>query len=566
MKSIKWKILIPIYVLAVLFVLFMFMEVLTVRNNMVLVNKLDQESFATINMADDLKLNIVQVQQWLTDISATRGAEGFDDGFDEAQAHAERVRELISGLKTLNPSRADELDAILTSFEPYYETGKQMAQAYIDKGPAGGNALMEQFDSVAQAINDNVDAFIEKTDVEVEQTIRGMATFINNAVILAVFAVLVCAFVCLVSRRTIGRQLMRPISEISRAARELADGDLNVSLTYHSDDEMGHLSENMRQTISSLNTYISDIGRCLKEMERGELDITPQADFRGDFIALRDSVVNYVNATNRTLSSINDAADQVAGGSNQVSSGSQALSQGATEQASAVEELAATINEISSQIETTASHAKTAQAENEAANIEIENCNQQMINLVLAMADITDKSGEIGKIIKAIEDIAFQTNILALNAAVEAARAGVAGKGFAVVADEVRSLAARSAEAAKSTTSLISETVAAVENGSRLSNETGASLSRVVENASRMLTAIGKISDATSNQAIAVKQVTLGIDQISSVVQTNSATAEQSAAASQELSGQAQMLRQLVGRFHLKQEGDQSISGKLTLI
>ncbi len=254
---------------------------------------------------------------------------------------------------------------------------------------------------------------------------------------------------------------------------------------------------------------------------------------------------------NDTLMQIDVSADQVNSGGEQVSSGAQALAQGATEQAASVQELAATINSIAEQVKTTAGHAQQAETDNRHAGEEIQVCSAHMNDLMTAMQVINDKSKEISKVVKTIEDTAFQTNILALNAAVEAARAGSAGKGFAVVADEVRNLATKSQEAAGSTTTLIDETVKAVQNGSQLSAETDESLRKVVTDSEKVLEAVSLISGATADQSDAIAQVTTGIDQISSVVQTNSATAEQSAAASEELSGQAQILKNLVNRFRL---------------
>lgn len=265
-------------------------------------------------------------------------------------------------------------------------------------------------------------------------------------------------------------------------------------------------------------------------------------------IAMRD--IN--GRLSSTLSQINQAANQVSAGSDQVSSGAQALSQGATEQASSVEELAATITDISGQVKSNAESALNAKEKSEMAGTEIAASNQKMQELIAAMEEISKSSQEIGKVIKTIEDIAFQTNILALNAAVEAARAGAAGKGFAVVADEVRNLASKSADAAKSTTALIEGAITAVSNGTQLVDVTAKSLLSVVTGTQEVASIVNDISTASAEQASSIAQVTQGIDQISSVVQTNSATAEESAAASEELSGQAQMLNNLVGQFKLK--------------
>lgn len=362
----------------------------------------------------------------------------------------------------------------------------------------------------------------------------------------------------------ISRQVAEPIGKCVDRLTKLAQGDLKTPVP-HSDttDETGVLMTELGITVNAINEMISDLTHMLGEMANGNFVVKSEAEeaYVGEFGQLLSSIKELSQDMNVTLSQINQSSDQVASGADQVSSGAQALSQGATEQASSVEELAATINEISNQINITAQNAETAKEENVKVDEMIQVCGNQMQSLVGAINLINEKSNEISKIIKAIEDIAFQTNILALNAAVEAARAGAAGKGFAVVAGEVRDLAEKSAEAAKSTTVLIGETVSAVANGTKLSEETSQSLLKVVENAKSVLSAVTNISQATGEQAQSISQVTMGIDQISSVVQTNSATAQQSAAASEELSAQAQMLKSLVGKFKL--DGNTDVSAAM---
>ena len=359
------------------------------------------------------------------------------------------------------------------------------------------------------------------------------------------------------------RAITNPLVEIEAAVKAMAEGNMHSAVTYESKDELGMLAENLRFVLKTLSGYIEHICSRLDSLATGDLTVEFDMDYLGEFESIKTSGNKITTSLSDTLSRLNEAAAQVASGSDQVSSGAQALSQGATEQASSVEDLAATLNDLSTQVTQTAQNARDINGLISETGSELNNSNAMMASMMEAMTKINDCSSQIEKIIKTIEDIAFQTNILALNAAVEAARAGEAGKGFAVVADEVRSLASKSAEAAKDTTVLISNSLSAVAEGNQIAEDTQKSLVNVVASAGRISENMAKITQASDMQAEGISQITQGIDQISSVVQTNSATAEQSAAASEELFGQSSQLESLVNRFRLKNTNPAAVASQM---
>lgn len=372
-----------------------------------------------------------------------------------------------------------------------------------------------------------------------------------------VIGIILCGVILAAIITFMALSITRPLKRLNNVAGKLAEGELDVQVDITGSDEVGALARNTASIVQRLKKYIDyidEVTQVLYQIGKGNLVFTLRHDYVGEFAKIKRALLDVQSTLTQTLSSIAQSADQVNIGAEQIASSAQALAQGATEQASSVQELSATVQDLSEQVSQEAKHAVEAGQYLERVNEEVGKSNEQMKNMREAMEQISNHSNAIGKIIKTIDDIAFQTNILALNAAVEAARAGEAGKGFAVVADEVRTLAGKSADAAKETNELIANSVAAVKHGEEIANCTAESLASVAEESKRVVESIENIAKSYQDQAHKLSEIVVGVDQISNVVQTNSATSEQSAAASEELSGQAAAMRNQVSHFKMNDE------------
>ncbi len=394
-----------------------------------------------------------------------------------------------------------------------------------------------------------IGAYFAGSNAEVVQ--QQFSVIIAISAVIALAALLITGFIIFVFVR---KSVIKPINEVSVIADELVEGRLSsTAVDYQfSDDEIGTFANKLRDSKQAMSVCISDISGILADMAQGDFTVGPSVNYPGEFDTIRQDILTIERQVGEALTNMGLSSDEVLSGSGQMAEGSQSLADGTTKQAAAVQQISATIADVTSKVALTAQNAaKAGQISRETAE-EVNRQDEAVASMVAAMEDIGTTSKQIEKIIKTIEDISFQTNILALNAAVEAARAGDAGKGFAVVADEVRNLANKSAEAAKSTNTLISAAVSAVNNGSRIAAETAEAMKKVKEKTAETGELIVMIAEASAEQRESITEINRGIEQVSQVVQMNSATAEQTAASCEELSGQSKLLKDQVSRFKVK--------------
>lgn len=528
------------------------------RNVNLQLNLANEERFDLTDNANRFMNGSSYLTNEVRAFAATGFQEHYDNYWNEVNTLKNRDKGVAAmqeiGITSEEQKMIDDMYALSNQLVPLEEAAMKDVQEGNTASALNYVYGKDYSDSIAQ-INALYDQFLSSLDTRTAKQLDSLLAETNHIRLKMILALILVELMLLCNILIIRRKVLRPIMAVKNQMMEISQGNLSANFELRSDtSEIGMLVESIHETKRELKKYISDIDTTLTEMAHGNMNLTIGSDYRGEFLPIQLAMGQILDSFNSALSKINRTTEQVSVESDKISSSAQNLADGAAEQAAAVEELSASILEISKQVNSTSADADNANKASASAMKHLMLCNEKMEALSSAIDDISNSSRQIGGITKTIEDISLQTNILALNASVEAARAGEAGKGFAVVAGEVQSLANESSQSAKNISELIEKSIKQVQNGAALSIETMNALMQVIASGQQSAEMIERIASSAQQQAESLEQITTGMNQISDVVQTNAATAEDSASSARELHGSAQGLRIAVHKFRLRKK------------
>lgn len=542
--------------ISILSLLYLAFSLSSYRNVNTQLNKAYEERFNLTYNANRFMNGSAYLTNEVRAFAATGLQEHFDNYWNEVDNLKNRDKGVAAmqeiGITSSEQKMIDDMYALSNQLVPLEDEAMKNVQS--GKTTAALNYVYgPEYSASIAKINTLKEQFLSDLDNRTAEQVDNLIAQTNSIRVQMIIALSVVGIMQLCNMILVRFKVLRPIVSIEKQMLEISRGNLSANFDLISDtSEIGMLVDSIHETKRELKKYISDINTTLTQMAQGNMDLSIGNDYRGEFQPIQRAMAQILDSFNRALSQINKAAEQVSEESGKMSGNAQSLSDGAAEQAAAVEELSASITEISKQVNSTSSDADHANKASEEAMKHLSICNEKMEALRAAIDEISDSSRQIGGITKAIEDISLQTNILALNASVEAARAGEAGKGFAVVAGEVQSLANKSTESAKNISLLIEKSIKQVQSGASLSVETMNALMEVISSGEQSAAMIERIASSAMQQAESLDQVTVGMNQISDVVQNNASTAEDTASSAQGLRRSAEDLKESVHRFRLR--------------
>lgn len=546
------KLMIAFAIIIVIYVITVLTAIFNIRSMSERMNRLYTEPFANLETSLEIIGNTRAIGKNLLLMCTSEDAVDMNECISETNGYVEALEQNMAEIGTGYVSDMDMVNRMKQEFEAL-DQPRNIVLKYLTEGnrESALEVYLNEYEPKAKVLRSTSNEIIDVSKADAENWVSESKELNKRSMMMIAALSIISMIFTVVIWFVITRSIVNPIKEVKQAANEISNGRLSAEIGYKAKNELGELADDMRNIVNSLTLYVSEVQTGMTALGQGKLNYRSEIAFKGDFIALAHAMEEIGRLLRNSMEQISNSAEQVSSSAEQVANGAQTLAHGASEQAGSIEELAVSINEIADSVKENAENAVRSSELADTVGGKVLNSDKQMKSLMESIEQIKRNSKEINGIIAEIEDIAFQTNILALNATVEAARAGEAGRGFTVVAGEVRRLAAKTAAASKMTAELIEKNGEAVDEGMAAVRATAHSLGESAEGVKEVNSTVEKISQLSLAQADAVTQIRKSVEMISDIVQGNTATSEESSAASEELSAQAQILKELVEQFEI---------------
>ncbi|NFE94467.1 methyl-accepting chemotaxis protein [Clostridium botulinum] len=551
--SIRRKVRTSFSIILVFTLVFMIMSLVSLQFVSNKITKLYNEPFKAVDITWNMKVEFLKMQRDMYQALIENNEDGIKKNISSVNEQLKSLEGDIENLRNVYTDKNNLIDRFKNNMENVQDEREEIYSLLLDNKDLEAYTLITgKYDEGIQNARENLIEIGETTNNNALTFVQEAEKTRNLIFILAVIILILMIGSIIMISRIIQSSLLEGINHVKKVSQDLSEGNLNIDNSYVSDDEMGEMSRDLNETIENLSSYVNDISRVIENIANENLNVETLIEYKGNFKPIKDSLDNIIGSFNSIFKNIHQASDLVASSSEEIASTTQSLSDGAVEQSNAVEDLFSKFNEVLIKINKNTESTKKADEVFENTRRMVLDGNKKMEELMISMNRIDEMSNEIEAIISTIEDIASQTNLLALNAAIEAARAGEAGKGFAVVAEEVKLLAEQSSKEVKHTNQIIQNSMKFVKNSNVLAKETLDALEDIVKNVDNTAELVKEIANSSQYQSEALGDMSVKVDKISEVIQMNSATAEETAAATQELASQAELLEQEISKFRLK--------------